>query len=96
MIKAFIQIQAAHILIAAGGMEDLKETGKSILKWVQGFGLVAAAIAFSIGAYFLILGGDRGRGRSVGWFIGAAAGLVILMGAYSIATGIDDNIKFGN
>ncbi|MEK4306892.1 MULTISPECIES: hypothetical protein [Oceanobacillus] len=75
-------------------MESLIETGKDILEWAQRLGLISAAIAFCIGGYFLIWGGDRGRGRSVGWFIGAAVGLVIVMGAYGLAEGIDSNIKF--
>jgi len=84
------------ILLAADGMDGLIKTGEAILKWFQRFGIIGAAIAFCVGAYFLMFGGDRGRGRAVGWFIGAAVGLVIVMGAYGIATGIDNNIKFGN
>lgn len=75
-------------------MDGLIETGLAILEWAQRLGLIAAAIAFCIGGYFLILGGDRGRGKAVGWFIGAAVGLVIVMGAYGLAEGIDGNIKF--
>lgn len=51
-------------------MESLIETGKDILEWAQRLGLISAAIAFCIGGYFLIWGGDRGRGRSVGWLLG--------------------------
>jgi hypothetical protein len=47
-----------------------------------------------VGGYYLILGGDRGRTKSVGWFIGAAVGLVIVMGAYGLAQAIDSNISF--
>lgn len=83
------------VLGAADGMNGLIETGTSILKWAQRLGLIGAALAFCIGGYFLMLGGDRGRGRSVGWFIGGAVGLVIVMGAYGLASGIDSNIKFG-
>ena len=75
-------------------MESLIETGQEVLNWAQRLGLISAAIAFCIGGYFLIWGGDRGRGRSVGWFIGAAVGLVIVMGAYGLAEGIESNIKF--
>lgn len=77
------------------GMGGLINTGTAILKWAQRLGLIGAAIAFCIGGYFLMLGGDRGRGRSVGWFIGGAVGLIIVMGAYGLASGIDSNIKFG-
>lgn len=75
-------------------MEGLISTGQAILEWAQRLGLISAAIAFCIGGYYLIWGGDRGRGKSIGWFIGAAVGLVIVMGAYGIAQSIDSNIKF--
>lgn len=75
-------------------MEGLISTGQAILEWAQRLGLISAAIAFCIGGYYLIWGGDRGRGKSIGWFIGAAVGLVIVMGAYGIAQSIDTNIKF--
>lgn len=75
-------------------MEGLISTGQAILEWAQRLGLISAAIAFCIGGYYLIWGGDRGRGKSIGWFIGAAVGLVVVMGAYGIATSIDSNIKF--
>ncbi|MGM9988811.1 MAG: hypothetical protein ACI35O_16515 [Bacillaceae bacterium] len=75
-------------------MESLISTGQAILEWAQRLGIIGAAIAFCIGAYFLIFGGDRGRSKSIGWFIGGAVGLVVLMGAYTLAEGIDSNIKF--
>lgn len=75
-------------------MDGLIETALAILEWAQRLGLIAAALAFLTGGYFLMLGGDRGRGKAVGWFIGAAVGLVVVMGAYGIAEGIDSNIKF--
>ncbi|WP_223643441.1 hypothetical protein [Planococcus sp. 4-30] len=75
-------------------MDGLIETGLAILEWAQRLGLIAAAIAFCVGGFFLILGGDRGRPKAIGFFIGAAAGLVIVMGAYGIAESIDSNIKF--
>ncbi len=81
-------------LYIMSGMQNLVSTGESILDWAQTFGLIAAAIAFCIGGYYLILGGDRGRAKSIGWFIGSAVGLVVVMGAYGLATSIDDNITF--
>jgi len=75
-------------------MEGLISTGTAILEWAQRLGLISAAIAFCIGGYYLIWGGDRGRGKSIGWFIGSAVGLIIVMGAYGIAQSIDTNIKF--
>lgn len=75
-------------------MEGLISTGQAILEWAQRLGMISAAIAFCIGGYYLIWGGDRGRGKSIGWFIGGAVGLVIVMGAYGIAQSVDSNIKF--
>lgn len=75
-------------------MDGLIATGTAILDWAQRLGMISAAIAFCIGGYYLIWGGDRGRGKSIGWFIGAALGLVIVMGAFGIAQSIDSNIKF--
>lgn len=72
----------------------LIETGLSILQWFQRLGIIAAAISICIGGYWLILGGDSGRRKAIGWFIGAAVGLVLVMGAYGLAEGINDNIKF--
>lgn len=75
-------------------MDGLIETGIDLLEWAQRLGLIGAAIAFTIGGYFLMFGGDRGRSRAVGWFIGGALGLVIVMGSYGIAEGVDSNISF--
>lgn len=75
-------------------MDGLIATSQSILKAAQLLGFSAAAIAFCVGGYFLMLGGDSGRRKSVGWFVGAAVGLVIVMGAMGIAKSIDANIKF--
>ncbi|MFD1926493.1 hypothetical protein ACFSFY_00200 [Sporosarcina siberiensis] len=75
-------------------MEGLISTGQAVLEWAQRLGMISAAIAFCIGGYYLIWGGDRGRGKSIGWFIGAAVGLIIVMGALGIAQSVDSNIKF--
>ena len=75
-------------------MDGLTNTALAILEWAQDLGLIAAAIAFLTGGYFLMLGGDRGRPKAIGFFIGAAVGLVVVMGAYGLAEGINNNIKF--
>lgn len=75
-------------------MDSLISTGQSILEWAQKLGIIGAAIGLCIGGYFLMFGGDRGRSKATGWFIGATVGLVIVMGAYGLAQGIDSNIKF--
>jgi len=58
--------------------------------------MVAAALAFCVGGYHLILGGERGRHKCIAWFVGGAAGLVIVMGAYALAEGVNTNIRFGS
>ena len=75
-------------------MDGLTGTGLAILEWAQTLGIIAAALAFCVGGYFLILGGDRGRPKAIGFFVGAAVGLIIVMGAHNIAESINDNIKF--
>ena len=75
-------------------MDGLIETALATLEWAQRFGLIAAAAAFTVGGYFLMVGGDRGRPKAIGFFVGGAVGLVIVMGAYGLAEGINSNIKF--
>ncbi|MFS0788849.1 hypothetical protein ABC345_21025 [Shouchella sp. 1P09AA] len=90
----FDVIMNSMMLGAANGMDNLINTGQDILTWVQRAGIISAALGFCVGAFYLIFGGDRGRSKSVGWFIGGAVGLIVLMGAEGIASGIDDNINF--
>lgn len=75
-------------------MEGMINTGVKTLEWAQTLGLISAAIAFCIGGFFLIFGGDRGRSKAIGWFVGGSVGLIIVMGAYGIAEGINNNISF--
>ncbi|MDC2867339.1 hypothetical protein [Bacillus sp. BP-3] len=84
------------ILGAGDGMGSLVNTGESVLTWAQRLGIISAAIAFCIGGYYLIWGGERGRHKSIGWFIGSALGLIIVMGAKGLAEGVNSNIKFGS
>ena len=75
-------------------MNGAMSTGVAVLEWAQRFGILSSAIAICIGGYYLIWGGDRGRPKAIGFFIGAVVGLVIVMGAYNMAESINDNIKF--
>lgn len=83
------------ILGAGDGMSSLVSTGEAVLTWAQRLGIISEAIAFCIGGYYLIWGGERGRHQSKGWFIGSAVGLIVVMGAKGLAEGINSNIKFG-
>jgi len=75
-------------------MESLIATGQSLLEWLQMPAIVAAAIAFCIGGYYLIFGGDQGRQKAIKWFIGGAVGLIVVLGANSLANSVSSNIKF--
>lgn len=75
---------------------EMYQSGENLLIFIQGFGILFAIAGFSVGAYYLMVGGARGRMSCVGWFIGAAAGLMILMGAHDIAGAIQGQSQFSN
>ncbi|MGB6408006.1 MAG: hypothetical protein WBF39_11055 [Planococcus donghaensis] len=75
-------------------MEGLISTAQGILEWLQMPAIVGAAIAFCIGGYYLMFGGDQGRQKAIKWFIGGAVGLVIILGALSLANSVSSNITF--
>lgn len=77
------------------GMTSLITSATSILKWAQRLGLIGAALSFCVGGYYLMWGGQSGRQHAKGWFIGGAVGLVVVMGAYGLASGLNNNINFG-
>ncbi|MFE7083143.1 hypothetical protein [Priestia megaterium] len=89
------QLTSHLTLAAADGMTGLIESGKSIIKWMQRIAMVAAALAFCVGGYHLILGGERGRHKCIAWFVGGAIGLIVVMGAYQLAEGVNTNVHFG-
>lgn len=94
MIKGVLVMNMFTDLLLLDAISNLKTTGAAILTAMQLLGIVSAAIAFGIGAYHLIWGGVRGRQSSIVWFIGGAAGLVVLMGATAIAEYIDSQVVF--
>lgn len=75
-------------------MESLMATGQQLLEWLQMPAGIGAAIAFVIGGYQLMLGGDQGRQKCVKWFIGGAAGLIIVLGAITLSDSVGSNITF--
>ncbi|WP_260484849.1 hypothetical protein [Listeria booriae] len=79
---------------AADGMTGLITTGLNVITWLQRGSLVGAALAFCWGGYLLMLGGGQGRRSCVGVFLGAAVGLVVVMGCHELATGVDNSVKF--
>jgi hypothetical protein len=88
------EIMTQSLAIASVGTNGLVSTGQRILTMGQTLGLICAAIGLCVGGFYLMLGGDGGRRKSVGWFIGAGVGLVVVMGAYGIAQSINSNISF--
>lgn len=75
-------------------MESLIATATAILEWLQMPAIVGAAIAFCIGGYYLMFGGDQGRQKAIKWFVGGAVGLVIILGALTMANSVSKNITF--
>ena len=75
---------------------EMYQSGQSLLRFIQGFGILFAVAGFSVGAYILMVGGARGRMTCVGWFIGAAAGLMILLGSHDIAEALQGQSQFSN
>ena len=53
--------------------------------WLNAIAVVASAVAFSIGGFQHMFGGNEGLRKAKPWYIGAAVGLVIILGSSSIA-----------
>lgn len=81
-------------IIIMAAVDNMMSTGEGILLSMQVVGGIVAAISIGVGAYFLMAGGARGRMTSIGWFMGAAGGLVLLMGALGISQWIESTITF--
>ena len=75
-------------------MEGLMSSLTAILEWLQMPAIICAAIAFCIGGYYLIFGGDQGRKTAIKWFVGGAVGLIVVLGALSLANSVSTNITF--
>jgi hypothetical protein len=75
-------------------MESLIATAQAILEWLQMPAIIGAAIAFCIGGYYLMFGGDQGRQKAIKWFVGASVGLVIILGSFTLANSVSTNISF--
>lgn len=75
-------------------MEQFMANGLEFIEWLQMPAGIGAALAFIIGGYQLMLGGDQGRQKCVKWFIGAVAGLIIVLGAIALANSVSSNVTF--
>ena len=89
-----IDLLMLNLVHVADAVEDINTAGMNIIAMGQRLSLVAAGIAFLIGGFYYMLGGDRGRPKAVGWFIGGSVGLLIVLGALELARSIRDNISF--
>ena len=65
-----------------------------IVGWIQILGIPAAAIAFGIGGFQHIFGGAEGIRKAKPWYVGAAIGLVFILGASALATFLQTKIQF--
>lgn len=75
-------------------IKQLVALGNEVVKWIEALGVPAAAIAFGIGGIQHIFGGAEGIRKAKPWYIGAAVGLIFILGAASIATFLQGKIKF--
>jgi len=75
-------------------MQGFIASAQNLFTTLQLPSTILGAIALLIGFYLFMLGGDDGRRKAKGWFIGAAVGLVGVNGALALANTIQSNIQF--
>lgn len=68
-------------------LNNLVSEGKELLPYLAGGAIL-------VGAYFHTTGGREGLDKAKKWYIGAAVGLVVGLGANSIVELIKTNISF--
>jgi Type IV secretion system pilin len=75
-------------------IQQLANMGNEFVSWMQILGVVGAAIAFGIGGFQQIFGGAEGLRKAKPWYIGAAVGLIFILGASAIAGFLKMKITF--
>lgn len=75
-------------------IQNLSNLGFEVVKWIQMLAVPATAIALAVGGITHIFGGKNGFEKAKAWYIGGAVGLVVALGATSIANLLKDNITF--
>lgn len=75
-------------------VEQVAQLGNEVIGWLQTLGIPAAGIAFAIGGFVHIFGGPEGARKAKPWYVGAAVGLVVILGASSLATFLKGKITF--
>jgi len=66
-------------------MQNLISTLNQIVTSLKMPAVILSSIAIIIGAYHLILGGQEGKQKAKGWFIGGGVGLIIILLATEIS-----------
>ena len=75
-------------------IQQVANLGNEVVTWLQILGIPAAAIAFGIGGFNHIFGGAEGIRKAKPWYVGAAIGLIFILGASAIASFLQTKIKF--
>lgn len=75
-------------------IQQLVNMGNEFITWMQLLGIPASAIAFGIGGFQQIFGGAEGLRKAKPWYIGAAVGLIFILGASAISAFLKTKITF--
>ncbi|MGL5087773.1 MAG: hypothetical protein ACRC68_19005 [Clostridium sp.] len=75
-------------------VDNIQTLMLEVVKWLQVLAVPAAAIAFCIGGVVQITGGAEGARKARPWYVGAAIGLVVVLGATALAGTLSNTIKF--
>lgn len=75
-------------------VRNLSNLGYEIVNWIQILAVPATAIALGIGGITHIFGGKNGFEKAKAWYIGGAVGLIVALGATSIANFLKGKISF--
>lgn len=75
-------------------IDNIKNLGFEVVTWMQTLAIPATAIALGIGGLSHIFGGKNGFEKAKGWYVGGGVGLVVALGATSIANFLQTKITF--
>lgn len=75
-------------------IENIKNLGFEVVTWIQTLAIPATAIALGIGGLSHIFGGKNGFEKAKSWYVGGGVGLVVALGATSIANFLQTKITF--
>lgn len=75
-------------------IQNISKFGFEIVSWMQTLAIPATAIALGVGAFAHIFGGKNGFEKAKAWYVGGGVGLLIALGATSIANFLKDKITF--